>query len=73
MYLFFLYNAFINCSFTDSYDFVSLNHYMSFEVTDLPTNETGGKSISELDLNIKKLILKSDEELASHPWCKVKY
>lgn len=44
---------------------------MSFEVTDLPANETAGKSLSELDSNVKKLILKSDEELASHPWCKV--
>ncbi|XP_026804147.1 myrosinase 1-like [Rhopalosiphum maidis] len=53
-----------------SYDFVSLNHYMSFEVTDLPPDEREGKSVSELDTNIKKMLLKSDEELENRPWCK---
>lgn len=56
-----------------SYDFVSLNHYMSFEVTDLPEDEREGKTVSELDANIKKMLLKSDEELENRPWCKVMY
>ncbi|CAH1736620.1 unnamed protein product [Aphis gossypii] len=53
-----------------SYDFVSLNHYMSFEVTDLPEDEREGKTVSELDANIKKILLNSDEELENKPWCK---
>lgn len=58
-------------SLVGSYDFVSLNHYMSFEVTDLPENEREGKSVSELDTNIKKEIIKSDKEFENRPWFKV--
>ncbi|VVC36737.1 Glycoside hydrolase family 1,Glycoside hydrolase superfamily, partial [Cinara cedri] len=55
---------------TNSYDFISLNHYMSFEVTDLPENEREGKSVSDLDANIQKNIIKSDDELKNRSWIK---
>jgi len=46
---------------------------MSFEVTDLPEDEREGKTVSELDANIKKNLLRSDEELRNRSWCKVMY
>jgi len=42
-------------------------------VTDLPEDEREGKTVSELDANIKKILLNSDEELENKPWCKVMY
>lgn len=52
---------------------MSLNHYMSFEVTDLPENERKGKTVSELDANIQKNLLRSNEELRNRSWSKVMY
>lgn len=44
---------------------------MSFEVTDLPENEREGKSVSVLDANIKKDLIKSNKEFENRPWFKV--
>lgn len=44
---------------------------MTFKATDLPAEERDGKSVSELDTNIKKILVHSSEELHNRPWCKV--
>lgn len=44
---------------------------MSFEVTDLSEEERQGKSVSELDSNIKKDLIKSNKEFENRPWFKV--
>lgn len=44
---------------------------MSFEVTDLSEDEKEGKSVSELDANIKKELIKSDKVFENTAWFKV--
>lgn len=44
---------------------------MTFKVTSLPAEERDGKSVSELDVNVKKSLIHSNEELQNRPWCKV--
>ncbi|VVC36736.1 Glycoside hydrolase superfamily,Glycosyl hydrolases family 1, N-terminal conserved site,Glycoside [Cinara cedri] len=55
---------------TGSYDFISLNHYMTFKVSATNITDEHNMTLSEIDAGIKRTIVKGEDLFVNNPWFK---